>query len=318
MERKSAEAKMRQGQFYMGTGGSDGERERRYKPGRRSKSRDSQYSEASHNRHKIDPALTLRNPHRTKSHQKQYTEPDFPKEPPLKTESSKPELSLKKIIPLSSHKKSKDVQKGEEVPRKISPRSHFENDFVPGDSEVVAKSSTRFSFENDFETSEADSPIVKKPIKNTRGGTKNGRSFDADFSRKQNFREVKSPCFQTNQKSLFEDDFSPSERLDDDTGISSIKEESVNEEEDVFTSTQYENNGRRKMLSKRFSNNLRGDLKKSDSVNIFARENDPFDDEFFSCQDSCEVRGVLSKISPRNSELKWTEEFEDFDIREGK
>lgn len=51
-------------------GGSDGERERRFKGNRRSKSRDSQYSESSsYGRHKPDPALTLRNPHRTKQHQ---------------------------------------------------------------------------------------------------------------------------------------------------------------------------------------------------------------------------------------------------------
>lgn len=67
-------------------------------------------------------------------------------------------------------------------------------------------------------------------------------------------------------------------------------------------------------------------LKKSESVNIFARENDPFDDEFFSGKDTGEATSVeicnngstREKISPRAPELKWTEQFEDFDTLDGK
>lgn len=241
-------------------------------------------------------------------------------------ETSKVEGYNKKSSSSTGYKKPKDIQKTDDVSvRKTSPRtteSPFENDFVQEEIDVRIRSGTRFGFENDFETSEIERPVVKKGLKNIHGNSKNGKLFESEFSKeikKQNFREAKS--FQSSQKFFFEDDFSPTEKIEDDTGISSIKEESVNEEEDSFSTNEFESSNRKKILSKRLSNNIRGELnlKKSDSVNIFARENDPFDDDFFCGKDNSEVRNVnFGKISPRTTELKWSEEFEDFDIEEGK
>lgn len=47
-------------------------------------------------------------------------------------------------------------------------------------------------------------------------------------------------------------------------------------------------------------------IKKSESVNIFAREDDPFDDDFFCGEDM----GREQKTSPRSTELRWTDDFE--------
>lgn len=64
---------------------------------------------------------------------------------------------------------------------------------------------------------------------------------------------------------------------------------------------------RRKLMGKgRFPGSLQDahNLKKSESINIFVRESDPFDDEFFSGEQK------------KGSEYKWSEDFEDYDLDE--
>lgn len=300
--------------------------------GRRSKSRDSQFSDSGYGRHKIEASLTARNAHRSKLHQK--FDGDYLQDVSVKKQEPKLDLNNKKTATMSRCKK-KESPKMEEITSSTFPRkgtlraqSLFENDFVPSetDSPVSTHNNSRFTFEQDFETSEAESPVIVKPTAKMRQNSKLTavrRGFESDFSKeiratKMGFRERKlSPRFQTTQKSLFEDDFSPTEKpLEEDKGISSIKEESgQNEADDSFGENNFDKVvARKKMLSKaRFSN---GQLKKSESVNIFARENDPFDDEFFSGQESTQSRD--SKSSPKNPELKWTEEFDDFDIHDRK
>lgn len=96
------------------------------------------------------------------------------------------------------------------------------------------------------------------------------------------------------KSSLFEDDFSPTE-----SGICSIQEEPSEEV------TAKIHKSRRKF----FKNRQSCDLKKSESVNIFARENDPFDDDFFS--ENAASQYDSDKISsPRNPDLKWSENFD--------
>nr|XP_022904079.1 protein disabled isoform X2 [Onthophagus taurus] len=308
MDRKGGEFKGRSqgGGYHLNTGGSDGERDRRYKPSRRSKSRESPFSDISHNRHKGDSGPPLRS--RAKHHhEKPHFERDFPQE--LKKQSEIPNLSNKKTSTLGRKKKDTSP-KTEEVntfPRKSTQRcqSLFENDFVPTetDSPESVGLSKRFTFENDFETSEADSPIIKS----TRHEVEKEKNVKLCFQK---------PGYQRNkQRSLFEDDFSPTERVEsvnESSGISSIKEEGVQDEQGVstFSVSNVKGNGiRKKILSKgRLSSNSHDGLKKSESVNIFARENDPFDDEFFSGGNSVNSE----KISPRTTELKWTQQFDDF------
>lgn len=112
----------------------------------------------------------------------------------------------------------------------------------------------------------------------------------------------------------------------EDNNISSIKEETdinEDEEEDTFatesaTATSASNNGSRKkkLLGGRLSNSRGADghLKKSESVNIFARESDPFDDDFFSGGGN----GGGCAERQRNTELRWTEDFDDFDNEQTK
>lgn len=234
-----------------------------------------------------------------------------------------------------SRLKKKDSPKIEEISSSTFPRkgtlraqSLFENDFVPSETDSP-QTNTRFTFERDFETSEAESPIINKHLKNTRQNNVK-RNFETDFSKdlripasKINFKDRKpSPRFQSTQKSMFEDDFSPTEKTepDDNNGISSIKEEThQNESEDSFSINNLDkiSSNRKNRLSKgRFTS---GQLKKSESVNIFARENDPFDDDFFCCKESSTIFITdRDKVSPKGAELKWTEEFDDFDIQDGK
>lgn len=309
--------------YFKIAGGSDGERDRRYKSARRSRSRDSQYSEPSH-RFKGDPGPPNRPPHRNKPHPKPL-DSDFPdmtkKHLDSKMESNKKSSTL-------SRKKTKDSPKTEEnlpgtFPRKSTPHgeSLFENDFVTSEDSPVAnpRLGPKFSYENDFETSEAESPTITRPLRGARQQSlfEKGAPPERDFKshRASSLKESKtSPRYQPKPKLLFEDDFSPSEKSEqmaEDNSISSIKEEIDREEEDSFGASNLENavNGRRRILSKnRLSGGLRSDanLKKSESVNIFAREGDPFDDEFFSG----ESRDAAEKASPRNTELRWTEDFE--------
>lgn len=170
--------------------------------------------------------------------------------------------------------------------------------------------------------------------------------FESDFSKEQRTRQIRtdfqekegaiktspSPKAHINlkQKSMFEDDFSPTDKpesqFNDDGGISVIPEESgTNEQRVSFIENNLDRvptNDIRKqkhILSKsRIASNIRGDnLKKSESVNIFARENDPFDDDFFAGRDETEIQKVDSKAAGNSTvEYKWTEDFESFDIPE--
>ncbi|KAF2900571.1 hypothetical protein ILUMI_05613 [Ignelater luminosus] len=362
MDRKTGETKSRQGQYYMGSGGSDGERDRRYKVGRRSRSRDSQFTESTtHGRHKIDPNLTLRGPHRSKPHmhQKSPIESEFAHDlPSKKLDSSKADLSNKRSATLGNRKKTKDSPKTEEAMHTFPRKSTmFENNFVPSETEspISAAVSPRFTFENDFETSEAESPIASKSIKGLRFESEQKRfeseqkrfeseqkrfeseqkRFESEQkrvkpslrydTRKTSFKDDTriSPSSRTTQKSPFEDDFSPpvekaEVQIHENISTSSIKEEmdGNEEEEDSFGANNFDKSAmRKKMLSKnRLSNNFHIDtnLKKSESVNIFARESDPFDDEFFSGKNLGEIQNIDK--SPRGSERKWTEDFEDYDF----
>ncbi|GJQ66151.1 Dab [Trypoxylus dichotomus] len=340
MDRKTGEIKSRQGPHHLGTGGSDGERDRRYRSGRRSKSRETPFPEVSHSRHKPDPGLTLRT--RPKHHHQKasHFESDYsPDMPPKKSGDGGKVLNLqdhsgKKSSAIGCRKKTKESPKTEESNRKDvataarQSQSLFENDFVseiesPCSAAAVAK---RFTFENDFETSEADSPIIKS------------RSVKSSYTRDiSGSKFLSSRSSHLKQRSLFEDDFSPTEKSDtqDSPVALNVKEEdhqrpidSLREEEqDSFGGLRSSGNGlRKKILNKNRISTSTDGIKKSESVNIFARENDPFDDEFFSGRDIGEATSVEicinggngNKISPRTTELKWTEQFEDFDTLDDK
>lgn len=295
MDRKTGEIKSRHN-----LGGSDGERDRRYKSNRRSRSRDSQYSEPPHRHSKPEPANLPRQV------RKVHHKPEI--------EKIETKLDLNKKCPTLSGRKKKESPKSEEscstFPRKSigrNSKSPFENDFVATPDEDAPSSRTvgaKFNFD-DFETSEAESPTVARPIKESR---------------------IKSPRYGS-KKSLFEDDFSPSDKVQEVENISSIKEESdVREEEDTFsdyntTATTNNNNNstRKKILAARLGSGGGGrvgpgdNLKKSESVNIFARESDPFDDDFFSGTAAAASNNGGDKPSPRTTELRWTGDFQDFD-----
>ncbi|XP_031327904.1 protein disabled isoform X5 [Photinus pyralis] len=330
MDRKTGETKSRIGPYYTGTGGSDSERDRRYKTGRRSKSRDSQFAE-SQPRHKIDPNLTLRGPYRTKQylHQKSPLEMEFAHDfPPKKLEPSKGDLGSKRFVMVGNRKKTKEISKTDPLHTFVR-KATFENNFTPSETEspVSANISPRFTFENDFETSEPESSVASKPSKSLRHQnlfentqrTKPRLRYD---TRKTKFEEDTriSPSRST-QKSPFEDDFSPpveksEAQLHKNLSKSSIKEEiDVNEEDDSFSTNNFDKNTiRKKILNKnRLSSSFHIDsnLKKSESVNIFARESDPFDDEFFCSRNMHELEDVDKS---RNPEQKWTEKFEALDF----
>ncbi|CAG9764503.1 unnamed protein product [Ceutorhynchus assimilis] len=322
IDRKTGEIKSR---HYLGTVGSDGERERRYKGARRSRSRDSQFSEPSH-RHKAEVSA-IRGQHRTKAHkpvESDYIEMASKKLP------SDVDANNKKL-PASRKKLAKENlgAKGEPMvntfPRKGTNRakSLFDNDFVPSDeSPIIRDKGSKFTFENDFDKQEAESSIVNRSLSVLRQQSmfdKTSMRLEKSLKdrRGESFQESKSsPRFPPKPKSPFEDDFSPSEKSDapEGNGISSIKEEPdlAEEEEDSFgaTSLNIPPNSRKKILNNKSRlSSCRTDvnLKKSGSVNIFARENDPFDDDFFSCVNN-------GRESPqRSTELRWTEEFEDSD-----
>ncbi|KAK4884258.1 hypothetical protein RN001_000529 [Aquatica leii] len=333
-DRKPGETKSRSAQYYVGTGGSDGERDRRYKVNRRSKSRDSQFSEITvQSRYKVDPNLTLRGPYRNKPHvQKSPIEGEFSHDfSSKKLEISK--MENKRSSTLGNRKKSKDP-KTEQLMHTFPRKATFENNFIPSETEspMSANISPRFTFDNDFETSEAESPIALKCSKRhtnfDNGQPKMKRNLRYD-TRKTTFKGDNriSPSRST-QRSPFEDDFSPSIekpeiQLHKNISKSSIKEEmddNENGEEDSFATNNFDKNViRKKILNKnRYSSSFHMDsnLKKSESVNIFARESDPFDDEFFSGSNLQDLDEADK--SPRSSDHKWTENFEDYDFENRK
>lgn len=187
-------------------------------------------------------------------------------------------------------------------PRKAASRtkSMFDNDFIPSDESPIIRDKFNFETNEDGESRRGMRPQTRPE-----------KSF------KHTEEPKLSPRYQNKPRSPFEDDFSPSSEKPleegggtNGGGISSIKEEPdlPEEDEDSFRMPERTTlNGRRKLLSKLSNRNEQVNLKKSESVNIFARENDPFDDEFFS------GRMELEGETPRSSELKWTEEFEDSD-----
>lgn len=365
MDRKSGEIKSR-APYYMGTGGSDGERDRKYRTNRRSRSRDSQFTDMPHQRHKPDTSLTLgRYSHRTREKiYGQKFESDYSAPDKLEV---KLDPSNKKSATLG-RKKAKELPspkvENETIPGKVLRKTHlmFENDFVNSETDSPVASKTKFNFENDFETSEAESP-VSRYSRSPRGQSdtsdhfqskRNLRvkqtsiGFENDFSKEHHGKSSRmqeresgsksvSPSMQLSmkQKSLFEDDFSPTEKTStpttsvEDSGITVIAEETVTEPRVSFTENNLDKatpsesrkSSKHILAKNRIANNIRGDvnIKKSESINIFARENDPFDDDFFSGRDSVEIQKVEnSKVSPNNvvTEFKWTEDFDTFDIPE--
>ncbi|XP_065166906.1 protein disabled isoform X3 [Atheta coriaria] len=292
MDRKTGEIKGR-GQFHLGHG-SDGERDRRYKSSRRSKSRDSQYSEPPRLSRQLEPPL--RGPLR-RQHQK-LEDYDSPMQAAPKALLKEPPPSAKKTNTMSGRKsRSKESPKTEETntfPRKsradtasrplqeVQPaQSMFENDFV------------QFG---DLETPPMGEKWFKKPAAPKVQAT------------------PKLPPVQTRaqhkyrQKSLFEDDFSPSDKekpmeLPSTGGnVPVVDQAHAEEATDCLGTNNFTrvNSGGKKRLNR--ISQLENNLKKSESVNIFARENDPFDDDFFSAENA-------------NGDNKWAHHFDMDDNR---
>lgn len=301
------------------SGGSDGEWDKRHKPSRRSRSRDSQYSEPGY-RYKCDATPASRTIHRSRTlSQTKTQDADFPDK---KNCDFKDTYRKRKKVKDASSKMEENVINT--FPRKSSSRGKI----VPTDDfnateEIIMKSRQcqKFNFENDFEISEVESPTILNPVKTLRQRS----LFDKQTSLVD--REIKimvqrggslkeSKLFTKSSKSMFEDDFSPSEKTEDlpDDSICSIKEETDRDEIDDFEELKFKsattNNGRKLKLGRnRLLSNLSlgdaNDLKKSESVNIFQREDDPFDDDFFY-DESAEQD---EQVSPRNVELRWSEDF---------
>lgn len=317
-------------------GGSDGERDKRYKPARRSRSRDSQYSEILH-RHKSEGSTIPRSvPYRNKLHLKTKFENDFTDVLSKKQSDSKVDSGSKKSATLTSkeRKKLKDTLKMEEnivntFPRKSTRiNSYFENDFASTEESPISSShmSSKFNFETELTSEPDDSPSsLKKSVRESRPPSRHPQNdeFNKNLYRQKPVKDIHSPHLLNKTKSLFEDDFSPSDKpevLPEENSISSIKEEIYpDEEEDSFSTNNFESatNSRKKMNKNRRANSVHadGNIKKSESVNIFTRESDPFDDDFF-CENVNDAQNLQenSDITLRTTDLKWTDDFEDFDI----
>ncbi|CAG9863532.1 unnamed protein product [Phyllotreta striolata] len=287
MDRKTGEIKSR---HHPATGGSDGERDRHHKSTRRSRSRDSQYSEPP-------PSATTSSLHRRKP-EAAATSPRHPHR--LKVEKAPPAAASASI--------RKQPEATSTFPRRATAaasraRSAFENDFVaPREVERAEGAAVKVNFESD---SDKSSPMERpRPVVVSKAAA--------------------SPRYHQKAKShRFEDDFSPGDKAPPhEDGISSIKEEEADREEDLeeedndeFAVDRFERvaNGTRRPSTRRrrFSSNLRpsgGDagVRKSESVDIFAREDDPFDDDFF-CGGGGGAAGVASAV--RCTELRWTDDY---------
>lgn len=319
-------------------GSSDGERDRRYRPTRRSKSRDSQFlSDATHSCHKLDPSLTLRN--RTKHYiSKSYFDKGPCQDPLAKKSDSIKQEAISKRSCATVNRKKRDGRKSDVTvntfPRKSATgriQLSFESSLMPVDT-GTADGENQFNFENftkensDQGTSPRQAKVIRQKTDDRKFKNKN---LDSEIgSRDIAGRTVSGPVKQQGKqlRSFFEDDFSPTELPEvQENVICSIQEETIiNEGEETFATVENQSNGghrKKKTLRSKHSNNLHiADLKKSESVNIFARESDPFDDDFFSGRDTGNVTPISSssKMSPRTSELKWSEQFEDFDTHQEK
>lgn len=308
MDRKSGENKTRQS-YYLTMTGSDGERERRYKTtGRRARSRD---SEIMYNRHKPDPGLTLR--HRSRDrHPKSPFEDDF-SEQSLDTPSPKTkyDFNMKGSKKLASPKSDIDSPLSN-----ISTRVRHSQE---SEESPIAPKVDKFKFDNDF-VEKSD----KKTFENDFFGKDFRKSnFDFENEPEKDFRESPRGKINFRQESQFEDDFSPTDKTPPIDGIGCIVEEHSTPTETFSpnnldkTAVAFNNESikrQRSALGKRLSGNLRADLnlKKSESVNIFARENDPFDDDFFS---KPENGGMVSRREQKNNEsVQWSENFDCFEV----
>lgn len=262
---------------------------------RRSKSRDSQFPDPGYNRHKAESDLSARRPKQYPHAKASLVSNEFSATlPTKKSETYKSDPSNKKAT-FIGRKKVKEGPSEESTSKAAN--SQFENDFTPSENESPNLVSGSFSFENDFEV-ETEPKALRARI---------------DQKVKSHFPPSSASL---KQKSLFEDDFSPTERLHfhEDSKISSIQEEQTSSI--AQPKTEKTVSSRKRILSRnRLSSNLKSDsnLKKSESVNIFARENDPFDDAFFA-EESSDLHE--EKASSRGSDIKWSENFQDFDMTE--
>ncbi|XP_044738255.1 protein disabled isoform X2 [Chrysoperla carnea] len=332
MDRKSGENKSKQNPYHMVMASSDGERERRYKTtGRRARSRD---SEITYNRHKLDPGLTLR--HRSRDrHPKSPFEDDF-SEQSLDTPSPKTKygfnITKTNKKSLTSPKSDMESPQSNLPKQRHSQNSDFEattpvgnfkfDDFVSGNAEKFESDnfdkdgppkSTKATFETDF----FDKGYRKPP------NTREQLFFDNEYQPEKDYRPSRTKI-NFRQESQFEDDFSPTDKPSDrDSENVRIAEETV-ERVDAFTSKNNldksvnfnESRKQKSSLGKRLSGTMRQDLnlKKSESINIFARESDPFDDDFFSKPENGAVVITRDHKNTINESVQWSEDFDCFEV----
>ncbi|XP_060523966.1 protein disabled [Cylas formicarius] len=308
MERKSGENKSR---AYLGAGGSDGEKDRRFKGTRRSRSRDSQYGDG-HHRHKPD-AASIRSQYRSKQHAHSRTmDADYKESKKFSGQETE------KKPPSINKKKTKDSTPGP-YPRKGCDRtkSMFVADFEPTKDSPVEWEGEKFGFEVEFEVSETRS-TVSKSLKGLKSSTFDNTADETKDKQSTTKEHKVSPRSQPKPRSPFEDDFSPSERASEGNGISSIKEETdiqeeeeeEEEDEDRFSSTTHKviAQGRKNVRHRLSAARTNANLKKSESVNIFSMEDDPFDDEFFSGNGG-------ERMPSKDSDYGWMENFKEYNSR---
>ncbi|KAL1501097.1 hypothetical protein ABEB36_006485 [Hypothenemus hampei] len=281
MDRITGEIKS--GRHYMGTGGSDGERDRnRYKGTRRSRSRDSQFSDYRHR-----PKLNSDG---------DYVEISTPV---TKKQTTSLVPDKKNHVPSRSKRSTKDPELMMAMRKcKTTNKAIFDsNDFVPSDESPIIREG-KFNF--------ADNP--QSPSSRQRA-FKQTRPADRCQSLEESSKL--SPRYHQTVKashSPFEDDFSPGdskgepssgEVVGNNNGISSIKEEpsdfpDAEEDEDSFKSLP--SSGNRKKLGLKNNTGRFASAKRQDALKKSGG-------------------GELDEIPlpSRNSELRWSEDFDDSD-----
>lgn len=194
-------------------------------------------------------------------------------------------------------------------------------DFSPQDSKGLTPRSQQSPFEDDFtppetrrngrkHSSESSEKRVHLEDRKSSDDVFLGDSFSSDVGRTRSSKLDKNITEHSISKKL-------GKAIHSDQSLGKFKTESESLSEEL-ASKRSSDKRQGSEIKPRNSNVRRNDLNsiKSDSVNIFGRSGDPFDDDFFSGDSSSSTLTRSKDKSKKSDPFKWTEAFSAFNFDE--
>ncbi|XP_046660967.1 protein disabled isoform X2 [Homalodisca vitripennis] len=195
-------------------------------------------------------------------------------------------------------------------------------DFSPQDGKVLTPRSRQSPFEDDFtppETRRANGRSISSDLSEKRIQLEEQKNSDDVFLGDSNNDVVNRPRSSKLDKNVLELSITKRKcKINSDQNLGKLKTESESLSEEL-ASKRSSDKRQGPDLKSRMCNLRRNDSSsiKPDSINIFARSGDPFDDDFFSTDtSSCNLSKNKDEKTKKSDPFKWAEAFSAFNFDE--